>query len=63
MPPYPPIKLEIAQCLSMCGAGPNAMLYPAGIALNNLSPATLQPIAAAVDHYCHPPSEPEAQDS
>jgi len=26
---YPrPIKLEIANCLSMCGAGPNVVIYP-----------------------------------
>lgn len=31
-----PVKLEIANCLSMCGAGPNLMLYPEARAVNGL---------------------------
>lgn len=39
---YPkPIKLEIANCLSMCGAGPNIMIYPQGIACNGLTEADI----------------------
>lgn len=46
---YPkPVKLEIANCLSMCGAGPNLMIYPDGIACNGVEEAMLEQIAA--DH-------------
>ena len=31
-----PVKLEVANCLSMCGAGPNLMLYPDAQAINGL---------------------------
>ena len=37
-----PIKLEMANCLSMCGAGPNLMLYPQARAVNDLDEAKLQ---------------------
>ncbi|MBZ0296909.1 MAG: (2Fe-2S) ferredoxin domain-containing protein [Anaerolineae bacterium] len=40
----PPIKLEIATCLSMCGAGPNLMIYPEALAFNDLDEATLERI-------------------
>jgi (2Fe-2S) ferredoxin len=33
----PPNKLEIAQCLSMCGEGPNMVIYPDNVSFNNLS--------------------------
>ncbi len=40
---YPkPVKLEIANCLSMCGAGPNLVLYPEGAAFNHVDDAALQ---------------------
>lgn len=32
----PRIRLTTANCLSMCGAGPNAILYPGGQVFNNL---------------------------
>jgi NADH:ubiquinone oxidoreductase subunit E len=39
---YPkPVKLEIANCLSMCGAGPNLVIYPAGEIFNHLDAAAL----------------------
>jgi (2Fe-2S) ferredoxin len=40
---YPkPIKLETANCLSMCGAGPNLILYPEGIVYNAVDEAALE---------------------
>jgi (2Fe-2S) ferredoxin len=42
---YPrPIKLEIANCLSMCGAGPNVVIYPGPIVLSQVSPEQVEPI-------------------
>ncbi len=37
-----PVRLEVANCLSMCGAGPNLMLYPEARAANDLTPAKLE---------------------
>jgi (2Fe-2S) ferredoxin len=37
----PPLKLETASCLSMCGAGPNLMLYPDALAFNHLDEVAL----------------------
>ncbi len=37
-----PVKLEIANCLSMCGAGPNLMLYPQAQMVNGLDEAKLR---------------------
>lgn len=46
---YPkPVKLEIANCLSMCGAGPNLMIYPDGVACNGVEEKSLEEI---VDTY------------
>lgn len=40
---YPkPVKLEIANCLSMCGAGPNIVLYPEGVIYNNADESMVQ---------------------
>lgn len=42
---YPPcIKLETARCLSMCGQGPNLVIYPEDLAFNKLDEATLEQI-------------------
>lgn len=42
---YPsPIKLEIANCLSLCGAGPNVILYPAGTVFNGVDSAMMEQI-------------------
>jgi (2Fe-2S) ferredoxin len=42
---YPkPIKLEIANCLSMCGAGPNIVIYPEGIICNGVDESMLDAI-------------------
>jgi len=32
------VKLTTANCLSMCGAAPNAVLYPGNRAFNHLTP-------------------------
>jgi (2Fe-2S) ferredoxin len=42
---YPrPVKLEIANCLSMCGAGPNIVIYPTPIVLNDVKPEQVESI-------------------
>lgn len=42
---YPkPVKLEIANCLSMCGAGPNIVIYPADEVFNHVTEALLETI-------------------
>lgn len=42
---YPkPIKLEIANCLSMCGAGPNIVIYPEGVVCNGVDESMLDRI-------------------
>ncbi|MEZ4666981.1 MAG: (2Fe-2S) ferredoxin domain-containing protein [Anaerolineae bacterium] len=39
---YPrPIKLEIANCLSMCGAGPNIIVYPENAVYNGVDDTVL----------------------
>ena len=45
---YPkPVKLEIANCLSMCGAGPNIVIYPEGVICNGVDEAMLDAIVEA----------------
>lgn len=39
--PDQPIRWEVATCLSMCGAGPNAVLYPEDESFNGLTPEKL----------------------
>jgi len=42
---YPrPIKLEIANCLSMCGAGPNVVIYPTPVVFNEVTPEQIETI-------------------
>jgi len=42
---YPkPVKLEIANCLSMCGAGPNIVIYPEGVICNGVDETMLETI-------------------
>ena len=42
---YPkPVKLEIANCLSMCGAGPNIVIYPEGVICNGVDEKMLDAI-------------------
>lgn len=42
---YPkPLKPEIASCLSMCGAGPNMVIYPEGVVYNGVDEAMLETI-------------------
>jgi (2Fe-2S) ferredoxin len=42
---YPPrIKLEVANCLDMCGAGPNLILYPDHIIYNHVDEVLLERI-------------------
>ncbi len=46
---YPkPVKLEIANCLSMCGAGPNLIIYPAGKVFNAVTIDLLDEIIAGI---------------
>jgi (2Fe-2S) ferredoxin len=40
------VKLETASCLSMCGAGPNLVIYPEGMACNGVDEAELKRIVA-----------------
>lgn len=42
----PPVRLETANCLSMCGAGPNIMLYPDALAFNHVDEAEIERIVA-----------------
>ena len=45
---YPkPVKLEIANCLSMCGAGPNIVIYPEGVICNGVDESTMEKILEA----------------
>ncbi len=39
-----PVKLEIANCLSMCGIGPNLMVYPEARAVNGLDAEKLDKV-------------------
>jgi (2Fe-2S) ferredoxin len=43
-----PIHWETASCLSMCGAGPNLIVYPEDIAFNHL---TLEKLEAIIEQY------------
>lgn len=40
----PPVKLEIAQCLNMCGHGPNLVIYPDDIVLNKVDESQIEEI-------------------
>ncbi len=40
----PPIKLETANCLSLCGVGPNLMIYPDALAFHQLDAAEIERI-------------------
>ncbi|NWF69799.1 MAG: (2Fe-2S) ferredoxin domain-containing protein [Chloroflexi bacterium] len=42
----PTLKLETARCLSMCGAGPNCVIYPEDIVTNGLSEDKLRRMVA-----------------
>ncbi len=39
-----PVKWEIANCVSMCGAGPNLVIYPEDVMVHHLDIATLERI-------------------
>ncbi len=39
-----PVRWEIANCLSMCGAGPNLIVYPEETVYNHLDAETLERI-------------------
>jgi (2Fe-2S) ferredoxin len=46
---YPkPVKLETANCLDMCGAGPNLVIYPEGAVCNGVTESLLNEI---VDYH------------
>lgn len=54
---YPkPVKLEIANCLSMCGAGPNLVIYPEDEIFNHVTEDMLDDI---VNEYVRPHHEPD----
>jgi NADP-reducing hydrogenase subunit HndC len=54
---YPrPVKLEIANCLSLCGAGPNLVIYPANIVFNHVEPDMLLDIVE--QHVRRSPESP-----
>ena len=54
---YPkPVKLEIANCLSMCGAGPNIVIYPDDEIFNHVTEDILDQI---VNEYIRPKPEPD----
>jgi NADP-reducing hydrogenase subunit HndC len=40
------LKLETARCLTMCGAGPNLVIYPDDLVFNKLDEAKLAALAA-----------------
>lgn len=44
--PQSVIRIETASCLSMCGAGPNCMIYPGHITLNGVTVETLRQLAS-----------------
>ncbi|MCU0514273.1 MAG: (2Fe-2S) ferredoxin domain-containing protein [Anaerolineae bacterium] len=44
----PPVRLTTANCLSRCGAGPNAILHPGGRVFQHLDAATLGELLAAL---------------
>ena len=44
----PPIRLTTANCLSMCGAGPNCIIYPGEIVFNQL---TVEKLPQLVQDY------------
>lgn len=50
------VNVRTANCLSMCGAGPNAVLYPGNRAFNHLTP---QGARAIVDQYLTEPAPEE----
>jgi (2Fe-2S) ferredoxin len=41
-PDKPFLKLETARCLSMCGAGPNCVIYPEDIVTHGLNDEKLR---------------------
>jgi (2Fe-2S) ferredoxin len=49
---YPPrIRLTTANCLSMCGAGPNCIVYPEGQVFNGLN---AEKLVQMVEQYLTP---------
>ncbi len=52
-----PVRWEIANCLSMCGAGPNMIVYPEDIAYNHLDEKQLAEILNALLKEAEEPSK------
>lgn len=50
-----PVTWEAASCLSMCGLGPNMVVYPEGEAYHALDLAALERL---LDEYLHPENQP-----
>jgi (2Fe-2S) ferredoxin len=44
----PPIKLETANCMSMCGMGPNLVIYPQAMLFSELDDAMIEQV---IDDY------------
>jgi (2Fe-2S) ferredoxin len=54
---YPkPIKLEIANCLSMCGSGPNLVIYPESDEYHFVTPEDVPRIVAKHLENLDPPT-------
>lgn len=49
------LKLETANCLDMCGAGPNLVIYPDGLVFNGLDERALDD---AIRRYLEPRAAP-----
>ncbi|NLX08582.1 MAG: (2Fe-2S) ferredoxin domain-containing protein [Chloroflexi bacterium] len=49
-----PVTWETANCLSMCGAGPNLIVYPEDIVYNFLDDETLEQV---ITEYVLPPDD------
>ncbi len=43
-----PVKWEIANCLSMCGAGPNLIVYPGEICYTHVDEKTLEHVVTGL---------------
>jgi (2Fe-2S) ferredoxin len=42
-------KLETANCLGMCGLGPNVVIYPDDVTFNHLAPDDAAAVMAALE--------------
>lgn len=54
------IRLETANCLSMCGAGPNLIVYPQGRVFNSLTESDLEAVLALCAEAAAPTPDGDA---